>query len=116
MDDQAHQRQIQVGHHVMKTFKQFITEDALETLPFELALRKELKANKEQAAELVKWLGQDKDWFDLDFDARGAVLNRWDHKEVQRVKHPGMSYSDYVMDKLADLLRDKYNLDTRELL
>jgi len=93
-----------------------INEDALENLPFELAIRKELKASEEQANELVLWLANEKDWFDLDFDARGAVLNRWDHKEVQRVKHPGMSYSDYVMDKLADLLRDKYNLDARELL
>lgn len=85
----------------------------LEELPYVLAVRKEYKMSKEQAQEVIDWLKGDKDWGDLEYDARGVFIEIWD-PDTPDLHHPGMSYGDFVMDEVHMALK-KYQLDTREL-
>lgn len=94
-----------------------ITEaEELKELAYVLAIRKELGCTREQAEELVLWMKNEKDWGDLDHDAQGPVIDRWDPDIVKDHKHPGMSYDDYVMDELATAIRHNFKLDAREIL
>lgn len=97
----------------MITFKQFM-ESSLEELPFVLAFMKELGITKKQATEVLRWFKDDIDWKDVDEDINLVIHKRWPYP--QTLKHPGMSYSDFVMDEISKNIRAKYKLDTRELI
>jgi hypothetical protein len=101
----------------MMRFKEFLTEDPLGKLVFILAIRKEFGMTKTQAEAVIEWLVGDTDW---DFlgnitpEVRAILTKRWPSNT--EVWHPGMIYSDHVMDQVSNVLRDKYQLDSRELI
>ncbi len=87
--------------------------EALEELPFVLAVRKQYGMSKEQAQEVIDWLKGEKDWGDLEHDVRDVFIELWD-PDTPDLHHPGMSYGDFVMDEIHMALK-KYQLDTRDL-
>lgn len=93
--------------------KETLNENSLHDLAFELAIRKEYKATKEQAKETLKWFRNELDWVDVGYDTRAIYVHYFgeDFKH-----HPGLSYGDAVMDEISKTLRSKYNIDSREYL
>jgi hypothetical protein len=85
-------------------------------LTFMLAIRRILNCTKEQAHQIILWMRGVKDWEDLSPDTQEPILDKWNPDLVNELRHPGMSYSDYVMDEIASMLQTKYNLDARELI
>lgn len=96
-----------------RLYQQSVNEGVLGDLAFSLGLRKEYGLTKEQAQEVIDWLRGDKDWEDLEYNTRDVFIGAWDPNTVDR--HPGMSYSDHVMDEIHMALK-KYQLDTRDLI
>lgn len=90
------------------------SSDALEDLPFVLAIRKEYGMTRAQAEEVVAWFKNEKDWGDMEHDARDVFIAKWD-PNTPDLHHPGLHYSDFVMDEIHMALK-KYQLDTRDLV
>lgn len=101
----------------MITFKQFLVDsaDPLLTVEFEMAVRLEFKCTQEQAAWLVEWLGGNRDWEDLGQDLRNIVRSYF-NREDYFAQHAILSYDNWAMDQLADLLKSSYQLNARELI
>lgn len=102
----------------MTTFKQFLVDsaDALLNTQYEMALRLELKCSQEQATELVAWLSLEKEWEDLSKNARAVIRLYFAQAYMNSRSHIRLTFDDWAMDRLADLLLDKYELDARELI
>lgn len=101
----------------MMSFREFINETSLGKLVFLLAIRKEFGMTRQQAETVIEWLVGDIDWDylnNLNPDVRAIFTKRWPPKT--EVWHPGMAYSDHVMDLVSGVLKDKHKLDSRELI
>ena len=87
------------------------TEEGVETdlddLWLEMFFRREFQATREQAKELAVWFTGDRDFRDIKPTSRNPIIARWDPEAVSKVRHPGMSYEDYVQDEVADLIRQQ---------
>ena len=86
----------------------------LEELQFALALRKEYGMSKDQANEVVAWFKGDTDWADLEHDVRDVFIEKWD-PDTPDLHHPGMHYSDFVMDEIHMAMK-KHQIDTRDFV
>lgn len=98
----------------MMSFREFINETSLRKLVFLLAIRKEFGMARQQAEAVIEWLVGEVDWDYLNPDVRAIFSKRWPPQT--EVWHPGMAYSDHVMDLVSGVLRDRYKLDSRELI
>lgn len=86
--------------------------EELSELAFMLALRKKYRMTKEQAREVIAWFKNEKDWGDLEHDVRDVFIDIWD-PHTPDLHHPGMHYSDFVMDEIHMAMK-KYQIDTRD--
>ena len=92
-----------------------VSQHALDDLQLELFFRKEFHASKAQAKELVAWFIDDKELTDLEHDAERIIHDRWHPGELTD-RHPGMSYGDHVMDRVALIMKDRYKMDARDYI
>lgn len=99
----------------MITFKQFVTEEPLLDIQFEMAIRLELKCSPDIARELVAWVSFRAEWEDLSSTARNEMRQHFTLKSYFDTSS-GKNYSWWALNQLNDVLLDKYELDAKEII
>lgn len=86
----------------------------LDELTFVLTLRNEFKCNTQQAKELIQWLKGEKDWEDLDYDARYPILIYFSNFEDADL-YSGQSEDEFALQEIFKIMLLKHKLDIRDL-
>lgn len=90
------------------------TPGDLEEMRFRLAFRKEFGCTKHQVEEIIALIRGLMEFDEMDDDLQRTIQGRFSADEDE--KHPMLSLDDWLVDKIGEVMKEKYNLNIRELL